>query len=81
MGEGFSSVLDIVDNKLYLTTFYLSLKDGGHLKKKLKIALSSIILTTTVSYLVQYWFKHSGLEDKTLNKLDDIKDIFNGGKK
>jgi len=51
------------------------------MKKKFKIALSTIVLTTTVSYLVQHWFKHSGLEDKTLNKLDDIKDIFNGGKK
>ena len=39
------------------------------MKKKFKIALSTIILTTTVSYLVQHWFKHSGLEDKTLNKL------------
>ena len=51
------------------------------MKKKFKIALSTIIITTTVSYLTQYWFKHSGLEVKTLNKLDDIKDIFNGGKK
>ena len=42
----------------------------------LKIALSTIILTTTVSYLTQYWFKHSGLEDKILNKLDDFKDTF-----
>jgi len=51
------------------------------MKNKIKIGLGTIILTTTVSYLVQYWFKHSGLEDKTLNKLDDVKDIFNGGKK
>ena len=57
-------------------TFYLSLKDGGSLKKKLQIGITTIILTATVSYLTQYWFKHSGLEDKTLNKLDDVKDIF-----
>tara|TARA_R100001594_G_scaffold19704_2_gene38363 strand:+ start:72 stop:224 length:153 start_codon:yes stop_codon:yes gene_type:complete len=50
------------------------------MKKKIKIALSTIILTTTVSYLTQYWFKHSGLEDKTLNKLDDFKDLFKGNK-
>ena len=50
------------------------------MKKKFKIALSTIILTTTVSYLVQYWFKHSGLEDKTLNKFDDLKDVFKGNK-
>ncbi len=37
-------------------------------------------MTATVSYLLQYWFKHSGLEDKTLNKFDDIKDIFKGNK-
>ena len=51
------------------------------MKKKLQIGITSIILATSVSYLIQYWFKHSGLEDKALNKLDDIKDIFNGGKK
>ena len=45
------------------------------MKKNLKIALNTIILTSVVSYLTQYWFKHSGLEDKALNKLDDIKDI------
>ena len=50
------------------------------MKKKFRIALSPIILTTTVSYLVQYWFKHSGLEDKTLNKFDDLKDVFKGNK-
>ena len=51
------------------------------LKKKLQIGITTIILATSISYLIQHWFKHSGLEDKTLNKLDDIKDIFNGGKK
>jgi|TARA_R110000822_G_scaffold212294_4_gene347712 hypothetical protein len=49
-------------------------------KAKFKIGLSTIILTASVSYLIQYWFKNSGLEDKTLNKFDDIKDIFKGGK-
>ena len=51
------------------------------LKKQLQIGITTIILTATVSYLTQYWFKNSGLEDKVLNKLDDVKDIFNGGKK
>tara|TARA_R100000234_G_scaffold108969_1_gene80644 strand:+ start:215 stop:370 length:156 start_codon:yes stop_codon:yes gene_type:complete len=51
------------------------------MKKKLQIGITSIILATSISYLVQHWFKHSGLEDKTLNKLDDIKDIFSGGNK
>ena len=50
------------------------------MKKKLQIGITTIILATTVSYLIQHWFKHSGLEDKTLNKFDDIKDIFNGDK-
>ena len=49
-------------------------------KAKFKFGLSTIILTASVSYLIQYWFKNSGLEDKTLNKFDDIKDIFKGGK-
>jgi len=51
------------------------------MKKKIKITLSTIILTSAVSYLTQYWFKHSGLENKILNKIDDIKDTFIGGKK
>ena len=50
------------------------------MKKKLNIALSTIILTATVSYLTQYWFKKSGLEDKAWNKYDDIKNIFAGEK-
>ena len=49
-------------------------------KAKFKIGLTTINLTAAVSYLKQYWFKNSGLEDKTLNKFDDIKDIFKGGK-
>ena len=50
------------------------------MKKKIKIGLGTIIHTTAVSYLTQYWFKHSGLEDKMLNKIDDIKDVFKGDK-
>jgi len=49
-------------------------------KKKFNIAISTIILTASVTYLMQYWFKHSGLEDKALNKYDDIKNIFTGEK-
>ena len=82
MGEGFLFIPFEVDNHSNLLENFTSpYKMEAHLKKKLKIALSTIILTTTVSYLVQHWFKHSGLENKTLNKLDDIKDIFNGGNK
>ena len=80
MGEGFGSY-DNVDYSITPNFLPLPIKHGGNMKKKLKIALSTIVLTTTVSYLVQFWFKHSGLEDKTLNKLDDFKDIFKGGKK
>ena len=49
-------------------------------KKKFNIAISTIILTASITYLVQYWFKHSGLENKAWNKYDDIKDIFKGEK-
>jgi hypothetical protein len=49
-------------------------------KAKLKIALSSIIMSVSVSYLVQYWFRHSGLEGKMLDKYDDIKNIIKGVK-
>jgi len=50
-------------------------------KKKAKIALSTIIITATISYLAQYWFKQSGMQDRILNTYDEIKDTFNGGKK
>ena len=49
-------------------------------KAKIKLVIGTIIITATVSYLLQHLFKHRGLEDKTLNKFDDIKDIFKGGK-
>ena len=50
------------------------------MKNKIKLSITTIILTATISYLTQYWFKHSGLEDKALNKYDDIKNIFTGDK-
>jgi len=50
------------------------------MKKKIKITLSTIILTSVVSYLTQYWFRQTGLEDQLLNKLDDIKDTLIGSK-
>ena len=49
-------------------------------KAKIKFSIGTIFLTATISYLIQHWFKHSGLEDKTLNKFDDVKDIFKKGK-
>ena len=48
------------------------------MKKKIKLGLGSIIITASITYLVQYWFRHSGLEDKALNKYDDIKNVFKG---
>ena len=50
-------------------------------KKKVKIALSTIIITATISYLAQYWLKQSGMQDRILNTYDEIKDTFNGGSK
>ena len=50
------------------------------MKNKIKLSITTIILTATISYLTQYWFKHSGLEDKAWNKYDDIKNIFTGDK-
>tara|TARA_R110002020_G_scaffold138674_1_gene309118 strand:+ start:1737 stop:1898 length:162 start_codon:yes stop_codon:yes gene_type:complete len=50
-------------------------------KAKLKLSISTIILTASISYLTLYWVKHSGLEDKILNSYDDIKNIFIKDKK
>ena len=47
-------------------------------KTKAKIGMSTILVTAGITYLLQYWFKQSGLEDSLLNKLDDAKDIFKG---
>ena len=49
-------------------------------KKKFKIALSTIILTASVTYLVQYWLKQSGMQDRILNTYDAVKDTFKGDK-
>ena len=51
------------------------------MKKKIKIGMTTIILTATVSYLVQYWLKQSGMQDRILNTYDAVKDTFQGGKK
>ena len=50
------------------------------MKKKIKIGMTTIILTATVSYLVQYWLKQSGMQDRILNTYDAVKDTFKGGK-
>jgi hypothetical protein len=49
-------------------------------KAKIKLSISTIIISASVSYLVQYWFRNSGLEGKILNRYDDIKSIFKGDK-
>jgi phosphoserine phosphatase len=49
-------------------------------KKKFKIALSTIILTATISYLTQYWLKQSGIQDRILNTYDTVKDTLKGDK-
>jgi len=51
------------------------------MKKKFKIGITTIIITATISYLAQYWLKQSGMQDRIFNTYDEIKDIFNGGKK
>ena len=50
------------------------------MKKKIKIGMTTIILTATVSYLVQYWLKQSGMQDRILNTYDAVKDTFKGDK-
>ena len=50
------------------------------MKKKIKIGMTTIILTATVSYLVQYWLKQSGMQDRILNTYDVVKDTFKGSK-
>jgi len=50
-------------------------------KKKFQVALSTIIITAGVSYLVQYWLRESGTQDKILNIYDGIKETFETGKK
>ena len=50
------------------------------MKKKIKLSITTIILTATISYLTQYWLKQSGMQDKILNTYDAVKDTFKGGK-
>ena len=49
-------------------------------KAKLKLSISTIIISASISYLIQYWFRNSGLEGKILNKYDDITSAFKGNK-
>jgi len=48
------------------------------MKKKFKIGITTIIITATISYLVQYWLKQSGMQDRILNTYDEVKDSFKG---
>ena len=50
------------------------------MKNKIKLSITTIILTATISYLTQYWFKQSGMQDRLLNTYDAVKDTFKGGK-
>ena len=49
-------------------------------KTKAKVGMTSILITVGISYLLQYWFKNSGLEDKVWNTYDDIKNSMTGEK-
>ena len=50
------------------------------MKNKIKLSITTIIITATISYLTQYWLKQSGMQDKLLNTYDAVKDTFKGGK-
>ena len=50
------------------------------MKNKIKLSITTIVLTATISYLTQYWLKQSGMQDKILNTYDAVKDSFKGGK-
>ena len=50
------------------------------MKNKIKLSITTIILTATISYLTQYWLKQSGMQDRILNTYDVVKDTFKGGK-
>ena len=50
------------------------------MKNKIKLSITTIILTATISYLAQYWLKESGTQDRILNTYDEIKSTFKGGK-
>ena len=49
------------------------------MKNKIKLSITTIIITATISYLTQYWLKQSGMQDKLLNTYDAVKDTFKGG--
>ena len=51
------------------------------MKNKIKLSITTIILTATISYLTQYWLKQSGMQDRILNTYDAVKDTFKGGSK
>ena len=50
------------------------------MKNKIKLSITTFIITATISYLTQYWLKQSGMQDKLLNTYDAVKDTFKGGK-
>ena len=50
------------------------------MKNKIKLSITTILLTATISYLTQYWLKQSGMQDRLLNTYDAVKDTFQGGK-
>ena len=50
------------------------------MKNKIKLSITTIILTASISYLTQYWLKQSGMQDRLLNTYDAVKDTFKGGK-
>jgi hypothetical protein len=50
------------------------------MKNKIKLSITTIIITATISYLTQYWLKQSGMQDKILNTYDAVKDTFKGDK-
>ena len=50
------------------------------MKNKIKLSITTIIITATISYLTQYWLKQSGMQDRILNTYDTVKDTFKGGK-
>ena len=48
------------------------------MKNKIKLSITTIILTATISYLTQYWLKQSGMQDRILNTYDAVKDTLKG---
>ena len=50
------------------------------MKNKIKLSITTIVITAAISYLTQYWLKQSGMQDRILNTYDTVKDTFKGGK-